>query len=484
MRPMTKRTLFLLAVTTVFLLTVSGTAYAQTGVTTKTGTLANGATYLIEVPANWNGTLFLYSHGYVVPGSANPARDVGDPFTRFFMLSSGYALAGSSYATTGWAIHEALLDQIAVLDLFKLVVGQPKRTIAWGHSLGGIITADLIQRHPERFDAALPMCGVLSGGVATWNTALDSEFAFKTLLAPGTGLQLVNIANPFANLHLAEVVLAQAQATPQGRARIALVGALSDLPGWFTPLSPEPAPDDFAGQETNQFLWDQQVDFPFVFAFRAELETRAQGNVSWNTGVDYRKQLDRSIGREEVRALYEQAGLDLEADLKTLNETARISADPEAVRYLERNIIFNGEIHFPVLTLHTKGDGLVVVQNESAYKDVVEEADNQKFLRRTFVDRAGHCTFTPAETIAAARTLINRLDTGRWNDVDASDLNNAAAALGPGFNIFGTSAGIVPVPPAFFKFNPSPYLRPFDALTEECEFGFLCGDASFERGER
>ena len=484
MRPMTKRTLFLLAATTVFLLTVSGTAYAQAGVTTKTGTLANGATYLIEVPANWNGTLFLYSHGYIVPGSANPARDVGDPFTRFFMLSSGYALAGSSYATTGWAIHEALLDQIAVLDLFKLVVGQPKRTIAWGHSLGGIITAGLIQRHPERFDAALPMCGVLSGGVATWNTALDSEFAFNTLLAPGTGLQLVNIANPFANLHVAEVVLAQAQATPQGRARIALVGALSDLPGWFTPLSPEPAADDFAGQETNQFLWDQQVDFPFVFAFRAELETRAQGNVSWNTGVDYRKQLDRSIGREQVRALYKQAGLDLEADLKTLNETARISADPEAVRYLERNIIFNGEIHFPVLTLHTKGDGLVVVQNESAYKDVVEEADNQEFLRRTFVDRAGHCTFTPAETITAARTLINRLDTGKWNDVDASDLNNGAAALGPGFNIFGTSAGIVPVPPAFFKFNPSRYLRPFDALTEECEFGFLCGDPSFERGER
>jgi len=485
MRPMTKRTLFLLAVTTVFLLTVSGTAYAQAGVTTKTGTLANGATYLIEVPAKWNGTLFLYSHGYVVPGSANPARDVGDPFTRFFMLSSGYALAGSSYATTGWAIHEALLDQIAVLDLFKLVVGQPKRTIAWGHSLGGIITAGLIQRHAERFDAALPMCGVLSGGVATWNTALDSEFAFKTLLAPGTGLQLVNIANPFANLHLAEVVLAQAQATPQGRARIALSGALSDLPGWFTPLSPEPAPTDFASQEANQFLWDERVDFPFVFAFRAELEARARGNVSWNTGVDYRKQLDRSISREEVRALYEQAGLDLDADLKTLNETARISADPEAVRYLERNIIFNGEIHFPVLTLHTKGDGLVVVQNESAYKNVVEEAGNEEFLRRTFVDRAGHCTFTPAETIAAAMTLINRLDTGRWNDVDPKDLNNAAAVLGPGFNLFVNSAGqIVPVSPAFFKFNSSRYLRPFDALTEECEFGFLCGDPSFERGER
>jgi pimeloyl-ACP methyl ester carboxylesterase len=473
---LTNRAILFFASTAIVFFLVAGTARAQAGVTTHTGALADGATFLIEVPANWNGTLFLYSHGYVVPGSSNPAQDVGDPVTRFFMLSSGYALAGSSYATTGWAIHEALTDQIAILDLFKLIVGHPKRTIAWGHSLGGIITAGLIQRHPGRFDAALPMCGVLAGGVATWNTALDSEFAFKTLLAPWTGLQLVDIANPVTNLDLAEVVLAESQATPQGRARIALAGALGNLPGWFTPLSPEPAPTDFAGQEMNQFLWQQQVDFPFVFAFRAELEARAQGNASWNTGVDYRKQLNRSIGRDQVRALYEQAGLDLDADLKTLNETARISADPEAVHYLQRNIIFDGKIHIPVLTLHTKGDGLVVVQNESAYKKVVDEAGNEEFLRRAFVDRAGHCTFTPGETIAAVQKLINRLDTGRWHDVDAGELNSAAAALGPGFNIFGTPQGVVPVPPAYIEFDPSRYLRPFDALMGECEFGFLCAE--------
>jgi hypothetical protein len=192
--------------------------------------------------------------------------------------------------------------------------------------------------------------------------------------------------------------------------------------------------------------------------------------------VDYRKQLNRSIGGNQVRALYEQAGLDLDADLKTLNETARISADPEAVHYLERNIIFDGKIHIPVLTLHTKGDGLVVVQNESAYKKVVDEAGNEEFLRRAFVDRAGHCTFTPGETIAAVQKLINRLDTGRWHDVDAGDLNSAAAALGPGFNIFGPPQGVVPVPPAYIEFDPSRYLRPFDALMGECEFGFLCAE--------
>jgi hypothetical protein len=435
------------------------------------GTLPDGATYLIEVPSPWNGTLFLYSHGYVAPGKPNPAMDVGDPGTRAFMLANGFALAGSSYAHTGWAIQEALLDQIAVLDIFDRSFGKPRQTIAWGHSLGGIITAGLIQRdqenqqNPKRFDAALPMCGVLSGGVATWNTGLDGAFAFKTLLDPSNtlNLQLVNITNPVANLNAAEGLLSASQATPQGRARIALAAALGDLPGWFNPASPEPASTDFVTQEVNQFLWDQQVDFPFGFALRAELEFRASGNVSWNTGVDYRKQLAHSVNRNEVEALYKEAGLDLNADLDALNDSAQnpktaINANPASVEYLEQNIIFNGQIHIPVLTMHTTGDGLVVVENERAYKNVVDEAGNQQFLRQTFVHRAGHCTFTPAETVTAAVRLIERLDTGKWPQLDDDVLNAEAAALGP-LNV---------APPAFIDFHPARYLRPFDAL-DECQ---------------
>ena len=191
-----KKVVFSLAFTAILLLLISGSAFAQAGVTTLPGTLSDGATFLIEKPANWNGTLFLYSHGYVVPGAANPAEDVGDPATGAFLLASGYALAGSSYASTGWAVKDALVDQIEVLDIFDNTFGHPRRTIAWGHSLGGMITAGLIQRNPRRFDAALPMCGVLSGGVATWNTALDAELAFSVLSAPGYPLQLVNITNP------------------------------------------------------------------------------------------------------------------------------------------------------------------------------------------------------------------------------------------------------------------------------------------------
>jgi hypothetical protein len=101
------------------------------GPATLTGSLPDGATYLIQVPEAWNGTLVLYSHGIVIPGSPNPARDAGDPLTGQYLLDHGYALAGSSYATTGWAVQDGLADQVATLDVFGSLVGHPGRTIAW-----------------------------------------------------------------------------------------------------------------------------------------------------------------------------------------------------------------------------------------------------------------------------------------------------------------------------------------------------------------
>ena len=104
----------------VLIAVLSGTAAAQKHIT---GTLADGATYVIDVPATWNGTLLLYSHGYVAPGSSNPAEDVGDPLTGAYLLAGGYALAGSSYASTGWAVQQAVPDQIATLGVFQSDVG-------------------------------------------------------------------------------------------------------------------------------------------------------------------------------------------------------------------------------------------------------------------------------------------------------------------------------------------------------------------------
>lgn len=429
-----------------------------------TGTLPDGATYVIDVPPNWNGTLILYSHGYVPPGSPNPALDASDPLTGGYLYAAGFALAGSSYATTGWAVHEALPDQIATLDVFQNDVGAPTQTIAWGHSLGGMITAALVQQYPTRFNAALPMCGVVAGGVGQWNQGLDGAFAFNTLVAGGT-LQVVDITNPVQNLTAAETFLSAAQSTAQGRARLALVAALGDLPGWYDPTSPEPSQTDYTTREANQFLWMQNVDFPFGFALRAELEARAGGNPSFNNGVNYAMQLKHSVDYAEVQALYTAAGLNLDADLATLKTAARISADPGALTYLSDNIIYNGQITVPVLTMHTTGDGLVAVQNEEAYSKVVGEAKDSKLLRETFVHRAGHCEFSPAEMITAMQTLELRLTTGKWKDLTPTAMNNEATALGPTFNVIDVNGQIVPASPAFLTYKPAKFLRIYDAFT-------------------
>lgn len=430
---------------------LSSSCLPSSGVKTLQGAI-DGANYLIQVPANWNGTLLLYSHGYAFPGSPLTAQDSSDALTGGALLQQGYALSGSSYSQNGWALQQAFHDQFALLDFFDATCGHPTRTIPWGDSLGGIITAGLVQIDPQRFAGAMPLCGVLAGGVGTWNQALDSSFAFDLLLA-GNTLPVVHIQNPTAGFQQAEAIIAAAQNTPQGRARIALASAMTDLPGWFNSASPEPAPTDYAAQEQNQFLWQSQVDLAFAFFARAELEARAGGNPSWNIGVDYRDQLRKSTDRAEVEALYKQAGLNLDQDLDTLNDAPRIRPDLQAVGYLSRYITFDGDLDIPVLTMHTTGDGLVVNMDEQSYAQVVRESGDNSLLRQVFVHRAGHCTMTPAERLTAFATLVQRIDTGRWSDAtDPKLMNQEAAALGSTFNL---------APPAFIQYKPATFLRPF-----------------------
>jgi pimeloyl-ACP methyl ester carboxylesterase len=425
----------------------SGTTVVKcTGNTTEASGLP--AQFVIEKPAIWNGTLVLYSHGYdsfTVPNL--PPPDAPDAESRLFLLKHGYAVAGSAYARAGWSVEQAFQDQIAVLDMFNTRFPHPTRTVAWGHSLGGLITAGLVQLYPDRFQGAIPMCGVVEGSLAIWNEALDAFFAFTTLEAPGVfSWYNLNPATAYGEYLKAKAAFATAQGTASGRAHIALAAALNNIPGWFDPAKPEPAVNDWVAREANQYSWISGINLLFGFLGRAELEARAGGRYSWNTGVDYKKQVARSTGRAEVQALYAAAGLDLEDELDTLNDTTRISANPQAVGYVSRYITFTGEIKMPVLTMHTTGDGLVEPTAEQAYASVIGSAGNKDQLRQVYVHRAGHCTFTAAEHLSAFKTLEHRLNAGEWG-------NTSAAAM----NSFGVG------PTGFVEFRPTKFLRPFDA---------------------
>ena len=200
------------------------------------------------------------------------------------------------------------------------------------------------------------------------------------------------------------------------------------------------------------------VDFNFAFGYRKELEGRAGGNPSWNVGVDYGALLANSPDRAEVVALYAGAGLSLTRDLRALNAGSRIKADPAAAAYLDNNISFDGNVGVPVLSMHTTGDGLVIPANEAAYAQVVHASGRSEMLRQVFVHRAGHCAFTPAETVSALQVLLNRIDSGTWDDAALmpAALNASAQSQSQDMNqIFGFS-----FTPAFTAYTPPLYPRP------------------------
>jgi len=119
-----------------------------------------------------------------------------------------------------------------------------------------------------------------------------------------------------------------------------------------------------------------------------------------------------------------------------------------------------------VLTLHTVADPLAPVQHEQAYLETVRAAGQGSMLRRAFVDRAGHCLFTPAEKVTALQTVLRRVAHGRWFESTApARLADRARALGPDLNVaVGDDGQVFPVAPAFTAFSPGPYLRPHDLV--------------------
>ncbi|MEV4625815.1 alpha/beta hydrolase-fold protein [Micromonospora sp. NPDC049523] len=426
-----------------------------------TGTI-DGAGYRVEVPQGWNGTLVLFSHGYYPPGWQPERIELANrPETEQWLLDHGYALAASSFTgTVGYAVEPALHDQIALLDWFDAHVGRPRQTVSTGQSLGAAVAVLLAERHPRRFAGVSTMCGEYDP-LGTWNMALDLTFAIRTLLAPGEDIDLVRADDPTASAAALQQAVQRAVGTPQGQARIALAASFGNVPGWYSAHLPEPTdPTERILAQASWLEWAYSLGMGPTG--RADLEARAGGNPSWNVGVDYTRQLARSAQHDQVRAAYRAAGLDLRADLDRLATAPRIAADPAAVGYLYRYGVPVGRTPVPVLSLHNIRDGGAVTDQERWYADQVRRNGDPGRLRQLYVNRGGHCAFSAAEEIVSLRSLLHRVDTGRWADLDPHRLNRTAGGYAEPYQFVLDLATFAdrPMPPAFVRHTPPEFLRP------------------------
>ena len=298
--------------------------------------------------------------------------------------------------------------------------------LAVGTSMGGLVTAKLAEIGRGRIDGALATCGIVAGGTALGNYQLDGEYAITRLLAPGQNPPLAgyaNLAEAFATTSALIAAVTQAQTTPAGRARVALVAALYHAPAWL-PGQPPPAPNDPDAVQRGQYQWLLQT-LQFTTPARFDIETAMGGNPAWNKGVDYRRLLDRSADRDTVRALYRAAGLDLRADLDRLTRGADITADPHAVwRTFATSVPF-GRLQMPVLSIHTTADQLVPVQQEDAYRNAVARAGRSGPAAAGVRRPAGPLRVHPGRT--GGRRAGPRAP-GRHRPVGRDDLRRGVAA--------------------------------------------------------
>jgi len=363
----------------------------------------DGAKFKIRVPANWNGTLLVYTQGTksgppppepllvprVLPGSDAPLEDT--------LLSRGYALAASEIATTDWQMKASVQDTLALTTYFRGRVGDPKRVILWGTTIGGLASLRLLEDYPRSFDGAIAMAAPGAGLPRRQDQSLDFALAYAVVfgwLGDAWGpledlrsdLNFTTDVAPLVNSPKAD------GSNRGGWEFIRLVTGLASDAFWKT--------DPMFGYPGYVLKMNNSI------TDRVNTQNWASGPVAQN--LDHRY----SLTSDEKKYL---AGLGVQADdlLGKMNARTNIAASPRARDYVARFGDVHGTLTKPVLTVHTTLDPVSDIRHESAYRKTVEDSRCLENLVQAYVSTLGHYGFTAKQLLAALAAMESWLDTGK-----------------------------------------------------------------------
>jgi len=96
-------------------------------------------------------------------------------------------------------------------------------------------------------------------------------------------------------------------------------------------------------------------------------------------------------------------------------EVERVESDGRARAYERRFYQPIGNLHAPLVTLHTTLDEVVPFQHELIYSNLVAQKGKSAFLSVLPVPRYGHCNFTSQEVFQAFSLMVQQAEAQQVN---------------------------------------------------------------------
>jgi len=432
-----KRSLTLVAVSSLLSLTVvsiptvarAADPACQTAnfVTQCVGTTSDSAPYLMLVPANFNGTVYLYSHGYRpnvpvpagIPGYGgytvtNTAEPVPGGSAAIYgpLLAKGYAVMGSGFARQGWNADSAIKTNVELIGVFKKQFTKTTKVVAWGSSLGGFITQALAEKHPELVNAAAPLC-MASDLTPLMTMAGDALWGIKTFFDPSIkggnysagaagyaeamgdlvkvftvigSLQAAFAANPSAPAWPATSKVPDAIKAIPSRSALVMVALMSGVPLQSAHFDSTSAPSVLPAASQTSFQLAINPAFAALenlanaaaLAVLAthDVEQQAGGAIFDNTATDYAARIaeEQFIWTSALSGNSGIAGL-----ASVLAASPRAKADPAAVAKLKTLVSHSGKTEIPTILFTGTADPVTTAGNQQSVADKYAAAWAEKW---------------------------------------------------------------------------------------------------------